>query len=319
MLQQSAQSLETATALSPSGASQSGDQNLLRIVAGATDVFPSRVNQRTWRGDLAERWIDISAIPELAAIEETAEHWRIGAMVTWSDLIAKALPEMFTGLKQAAREVGGQQIQNRATLVGNLCNASPAADGVPPLLCLDASVELSHAEGQRLLTLGEFIQGNRKTARRPDELVTAIIVPKQSAAKQLWPPTQKAGHDDGATFTSGFYKLGSRRYLVISIVMAAALIQTDSESVITDCRFAVGACTPVAKRLYELEKSLCGQSIPELLQNPQELHKADIAASLSPITDVRASASYRSDMVSRVILELLEQHHAVVQRQGQSS
>jgi len=264
MLQQSAQ-LPGAAAPSQSAASQGSGQNLLRIVAGATDVFPSRVSQRTWQGGLAERWIDISAIQELAAFEETAEHWRIGAMVTWSDLIVKALPEMFSGLKQAAREVGGQQIQNRATLVGNLCNASPAADGVPPLLCLDASVELSSVKGQRLLTLAEFIQGNRKTARRADELVTAIIIPKQSASKELWPPAQKAAQADGDTFTSNFYKLGSRRYLVISIVMAAALIRTDAGGVITDCRFAVGACTPVATRLYELEKTLQGQSISELL------------------------------------------------------
>ena len=325
LLQQSVQPLSTtpsqqgAVSTKATATVQPGDQDLLRIIAGATDVYPSKVSQRTWQGGLAERWLDISAMDELASIEETEEHWRIGAMVTWSDLIAASLPEMFTGLKQAAREVGGQQIQNRATLVGNLCNASPAADGVPPLMCLDASVELSRAGGQRTLALADFLQGNRKTARRADELVTAIIVPRQSDSRHQWPSVQKAASNDGSTFTSSFYKLGSRRYLVISIVMASALIQTDAEGVITACHFAVGACAPVATRLHELEKALTGQSIKTLLQKPQALHQSDLAKYISPISDVRASADYRSQMVSRVLHELLERHSNVAAGRGQSS
>jgi len=315
LLRQSAEPSST-TDVSPS---DGRGRNLIRIVAGATDVYPAKVSQRTWQGEAAERWLDISAINELASIEETPEHWRIGAMVTWSDLITASLPEMFTGLKQAAREVGGQQIQNRATLVGNLCNASPAADGVPPLLCLEASVELCSSEGKRVLALGDFLQGNRKTARRVDELVTAILVPGQSASQGQWPPTQTATTGEGGTFTSSFYKLGARRYLVISIVMASSLIQTDAQGVITDCHFAVGACAPVAKRLPELEKALTGQSIQELVQNPVALHQKDIERYIDPITDVRASAQYRSNMVSRVVLELLERHYQIATVQGQLS
>ena len=324
LLQKSARTLSSSASdgLSQtvaSAASPSGSHHVLKIVAGSTDVYPSKVSQRTWQGGMTEGWLDISAIDELAAMEETSEHWRIGAMVTWSDFIAASLPEMFTGLKQAAREVGGQQIQNRATLVGNLCNASPAADGVPPLLCLDASVELASTEGQRLLALSDFLKGNRKTARRADELVTAIIVPKHSASQSPWPSTQTPVTNQGGTFTSSFYKLGSRRYLVISIVMASALIQTDTKGVITACHFAVGSCAPVASRLHELEKAMTGKSIVELLQKPEAIHQLDLKKYIDPISDVRASAEYRSHMVGRVLIELLERHLQVASAQGQLS
>ena len=94
------------------------------------------------------------------------------------ELIEADLPPLFDGLKQAAREVGGRQIQNAGTIAGNLCNASPAADGVPPLLALDAEVELAGRAGTRRLPLGEFITGNRRTALAPGELVVAIHVPQ---------------------------------------------------------------------------------------------------------------------------------------------
>ncbi len=109
--------------------------------------------------------------------------------------------------KQAALRIGGVQIQNRATVVGNICNASPAADGVPGLLCLDAQVELSSRSAKRNLPLGEFIKGNRNTVIHADELVSALLIPKLPE-----------------TALSGFEKLGTRSYLVISIVMVAAVL-----------------------------------------------------------------------------------------------
>ena len=99
----------------------------------------------------------------------------IGARTTWTDLVRHPLPPAFDALKQAAREVGSVQIQNVASVAGNLCNASPAADGVPPLLALDAEVELRSARRARAcLPLGDFILGNRRTALQAGELVTAI-------------------------------------------------------------------------------------------------------------------------------------------------
>ena len=161
-------------------------------------------------------------------------------LTTWSEVIDAALPAWFDGLKLAAREVGGRQIQNRGTIGGNLVNASPAADGVPPLLSLGAEVELASRRGQRRLAIDEFILGPRRTALADDEILTAVLVPK---------PSRQA--------VSGFAKLGSRRYLVISLVMAAALIEHD-EGRIVAARISIGACSTVAIRLNALEAALAG-------------------------------------------------------------
>ena len=121
------------------------------ILAGGTDFYPARVGR-----PVDVNVLDITRLPELRGIELSAGAVRIGATATWSDLLAAALPPVFAGLKAAAREVGGMQIQNAGTVVGNLCNASPAADGVPPLLALDAEVELVSAGGTRRVILQDF-------------------------------------------------------------------------------------------------------------------------------------------------------------------
>src|SRR5690606_1490518 len=175
------------------------------VLAGGTDFYPARVGR-----PLDEDVLDISAIQALRGIEVHADHVRIGATTTWTDLIEAELPPWFQCLKLAAREVGGWQVQNAGTIAGNLCNASPAADGVPALLALDARVEPRSAREEQAVTipLAEFIRGNRRTARRPDQLVTAVLVPMPRHAAR-----------------SDFLKLGARRYLVISIVMVAGVLE----------------------------------------------------------------------------------------------
>jgi CO/xanthine dehydrogenase FAD-binding subunit len=191
---------------------------------------------------------------------------------------------MFDGLKQAAREVGGRQIQNAGTLAGNLCNASPAADGVPPLLALDAEIELAGASGARRLPLASFITGNRRTALAPGELMVAIHIAK---------PEHEA--------RSAFVKLGARRYLVISIAMAAATLEIDGGR-IAAARIAVGACSAVAQRLPRLEAALLGAPVDQRLGNLVD--EAQLAP-LTPIDDVRGSAAYRRDAVVTLLRRLL--------------
>ncbi|MFV2038027.1 MAG: xanthine dehydrogenase family protein subunit M, partial [Paracoccaceae bacterium] len=134
-------------------------QDSVSVIAGGTDWYPGL-------GDAPApaNILDVSAVPEFQGVTRQQNGWRIGAATTWSDLISADLPDAFDGLKLAARDVGSVQIQNVATLVGNICNASPAADGVPPLLCLDAQVEIVSHSGTRLLPLAEFITGVRTTA-----------------------------------------------------------------------------------------------------------------------------------------------------------
>ena len=135
------------------------------VLAGGTDFYPARVGRA-----IDEDVLDIGGIAALRGITVDDSGWRLGATTTWSELIEADLPPLFDGLKQAAREVGGRQIQNAGTLAGNLCNASPAADGVPCLLALDAEVEIAGPAGRRLLPLRQFITGTRRTACASDDL-----------------------------------------------------------------------------------------------------------------------------------------------------
>jgi len=240
------------------------------VLAGGTDVYPA-----LGESPVSSPLLDISRIGDLRGITPSPGGGiRIGALTTWTDIVRAALPPAFTALQQAAREVGSVQIQNRATIAGNLCNASPAADGVPPLLVLDAQVELASRSGTRTLPLSDFLQGNRKTARDSSELLTFIHIPPAGL------------HGDSA-----FFKLGSRRYLVISIAMIAARLAADGDGIITDAAVAVGACSAVAQRLQALESALIGQP----MEAASSLVKAQHLAVLSPIDDVRAPASYRMD------------------------
>jgi CO/xanthine dehydrogenase FAD-binding subunit len=241
-----------------------------KIIAGGTDVYPAAK-----RGISPKFFLDLTRLDGFAEITEHEGLHRIGAATTWSQIAKFDLPPAFDALKQTAKEVGSVQIQNTGTIAGNICNASPAADGIPSLLALDAKVELaSAARGTRVLALSEFIQGVRKTALAEDELMTAILFP---------PVPVGAG--------SAFEKLGSRRYLVISISMVAAVITCDDERRIVDARVAVGSCSPVAQRLPELEHDIIGKKVQEIKLTERHF------APLSPIDDVRGSRLYRLDVV----------------------
>ena len=242
----------------------------LIVLAGGTDYYPGRVGQ-----PLDDDLLDLTGIAALRGIGDRGDHWRIGALTTWTDVIRADLPACFDGLKDAAREVGGVQIQNAGTIAGNLCNASPAADGAPNLAALDAAVELSAADGMRRLPIADFLTGNRTTALDDGEIVTAILVPKLPDAA-----------------ISAFLKLGARRYLVISIVMIGIVLVPD-EGVVGDARIAVGACSPVTRRLPALEAALKGRLLDGTLGEAASAESVESV--LSPIDDVRGSAAYRLD------------------------
>ena len=149
------------------------------VIAGGTDVYPMATDAHAWGREGPRRLLDITDVDELQGIESQKDgHW-IGSRVTWSDITRASLPSYFDGLRLAAKEVGGLQIQNRGTVAGNICNASPAADSVPPLLALDAIVEIAAVKGTRKLPLSQFIKGNRRTALDTGELVTGLFIPKR--------------------------------------------------------------------------------------------------------------------------------------------
>lgn len=253
------------------------------VLAGGTDVYPVRTARRAWGNPAHKDVLDISAVPGLKGITEAADHWRLGALTTWTELARADLPPLFDAYRRAAREVGGVQVQNLGTLAGNIVTASPAGDGIPNLLALDAQVELQSSAGTRTLPFCAFATGYRQTALRPDEMVTALIVPKLAGARAT------------------FLKLGARKYLVISIAMAAAVVATDAAGCIVQARIAVGACSAVAQRLTTLEAALIGTPLSEAAGLVLGRH----LAGLSPIDDVRATAAYRLAAAEALVRDAL--------------
>lgn len=244
-----------------------------QIIAGATDVYPRTVGR-----ELSDDALDLTGVAELRGIDEVDGLWRIGALTTWTDVASASLPAQFTGLQQAALQIGGLQIQNRGTVGGNLCTASPAGDSIPMLLAMSASVELVSHSGTRLVPLDEFITGYRSTVLQSSELVASIQIPSRSGP-------------------SNFQKLGSRSHLVISIAMVATQIEDGPAPTV---RVAVGACSPVARRISGLEGQLnsdCDPQIAAAYDYPE----------LDPIDDVRGSASYRHDVVGPLVARSIEQ------------
>jgi len=252
------------------------------ILAGGTDIFPAHVDRPP-----PKALVDISRLPGMRGISRNGRTLRIGAATTWTDIARAGLPPAFDMLRQAALEVGAQQIQNRGTIGGNLCNASPAADGVPPLLALEAKVELVSTRGPRLLGLQDFLIGNRQTARAPDEIMTSIVI-----------------DDELPEARSTFVKLGARKYLVISIVMIAALVEMDSGGRIREARIAIGSASAVATRLHMLERRLAGMTPGSGLA---DVVTDDMLAGLSPIDDIRATAGYRRDAAAELLRRTLVQ------------
>ena len=260
-----------------------------RILAGGTDLFPADAAELGWgrRGinhPDSVPILDITAIDELSCIRRFPNRTEIGALVTWNEAMESDLPAWFDCVRLAAREIGGRQIQNRGTLAGNLCNASPAADGIPALLVLDARVRLQHRDGSREVPLQSFVCGNRRTCLEPHELMTAIVIPSPAPGAR-----------------STFLKLGARRYLVISIAMIAACLAIE-DGCVRDARLAVGACSEVARRLTDLEARLAGARPDDA---PNLVREEDFD-SLSPLDDVRSSAPYRRHGARALVLRALD-------------
>ena len=241
----------------------------LTIAAGCTDLLPS-----TQQDNLGDNILDISGINSLRNIDFENGFRRIGSGVTWTDIVENNnLPNCYDMLKECSLQIGSQQIQNLGTIGGNLCNASPAADGVPCLLSLNASIELLSVNGKRVLKLEDFIKGSRKTELQNNEILSAILIPKEAEIGR-----------------SSFLKLGARKYLVISIAMIACKLNLEKD-IISDIAISVGSCSAVAKRIKSLENLLIGKSIKDELTTI--ILNYNYENYLSPINDIRGTNNYR--------------------------
>jgi carbon-monoxide dehydrogenase medium subunit len=253
-----------------------------RPMAGGTDLI---VQMRSGR-NAPSAIVDIKRIAGLSGVRVlSGGGFAIGAATPCTALKDDvALSLAWPGVVEAANLIGSVQVRNRATMAGNLCNASPAADGVPPLLTLDAEVELASPRGIRRLALADFIEGPRRTACAPDEILTAVHVPKAALQGR-----------------ASFLKLGARAHLVISIVMVACRV-VEQDGRVAEISLAAGSCSPVARRLSRVEAALLGQPMAGLAE---KIRAEDVAAHLAPIEDIRASAGYRLEAATELLRRVL--------------
>lgn len=210
-----------------------------RPLAGGTDVLVLVRHEKP----TFERVVDISRVPEMKAIERRGDEIIVGAAVTFTEAAeSPLLQEVAAGLVEASLTVGGPAIRNAGTLGGNTVNAAACADGVPPLVCLDAVAHLRSLSGSRSLPVSEFIQGANRTGLQPGELLTHFTFPLPPAG------TRQA-----------FIKLGRRNAQAISRLSMAAAGHLDTAGRIDYVRLVPGAAMPSPRRVAEVEAFLMGQ------------------------------------------------------------
>jgi carbon-monoxide dehydrogenase small subunit/xanthine dehydrogenase small subunit len=247
----------------------------VRPLAGGTDILVAAKDARQDRAAL----FDVSAVPELRGIKDRDDHVWIGAAVTHTEIVESALLARWVpALPPACAVIGGPQIRNRGTVGGNLANASPAADTVPPLLAAEAVVELVSVGGRRELPLPDFIKGYRETALAHDELIVGLRVPKRTGVRGT------------------FLRLGQRQAQAISKV-SVAVAMTFRDGQPDWVRVTLGSVAPTVVRAPEAEKALLAGGY-EGLQRAKEAVRNEVA----PIDDLRSNRDYRREMTA-VLLE----------------
>lgn len=252
-----------------------GDQ--AHVLAGGTDLL---IKMR--RGTVKpEAVVDISAINELRGIDYKNDYVVIGALTTHSQICqSMKMGEWAQVLVKACLELGSQQIRNRASIGGNVGNASPAGDSIPPLYVLEAEVHLNSLKGERWVPVEEFFTGPGTTVCKSGELITEIrFRPLERGTKSF------------------FHKIGQRRAVTIAKVSAAGILNLEGTNV-RSCRFALGAVGPTVIRLHKAEEFLTGKNLTGDLAD----EVADLAGELcSPISDIRSTVDYRRRMASVLI------------------
>jgi len=254
-----------------------GAEGSARYLAGGTDLLLALERAQAQGAEGPARVIDLKRIPGLEGIEALSDGGlRIGALTAMAAIAAHAdIRARLPALAQGASFVGGPAIRNRATLGGNLCNASPAADTSPALLACGAAVEIAGPEGARALPLAELWLGPRRIALAAGEVVTAVRVPAP-----------------GARSGTAFRRI-TRTAMDIALVNAAARVRLDGRGRIAEAALALGAVAPAAILVPEVARALAGRAPEEAAWREAQ---ALAQAAARPIGDVRASADYRREM-----------------------
>jgi carbon-monoxide dehydrogenase medium subunit len=251
-----------------------------RLLAGGTDLLLDMKQRIVWPAAM----LDLNRIPNFSTIEMRGDDLHIGAMTRLNNIRDSAtVKERAPLLSEAIGRLAASPIRNRATIGGNLCNASPAADTAPPLLVLDASLRLRGPDGERIVKISEFFVGPGQTVRKADEVLTEVVIPCE-------------------TGRSAFAKLGRRKSFTLSIVSVAGF-GVIKDGKFTDVRVALGAVAPTPIRSRMIEDALRGLAADE-----EHIARAvkRVKQEVSPISDVRASAEYRREMAGVLTKRVLQ-------------
>lgn len=253
-----------------------------RIMAGGTDLL---VKLRQC-GQPIPAVFCLEQLPELKQSGWQQAEFCIGAAVTQQQLLDNAVVQKeYSGLHQALRELASPPIRHAATLVGNICSASPAADSLPPLVAMDATVDILGPSGCRILSVADFITGPGQTRLQPGEFVRGVRLPRLP---------------QGAV--SVYHKVGKRKALAIAVTSLAAVYRTTADGVLQTIRLAWGSVGPTVVTAQPVEEFLRGKPLTEAA-----LRQAGALArqAVNPIDDVRASADYRRSLAGNLLLKLL--------------
>lgn len=254
-------------------------------IAGGTDIIPRMKSVYS----KAEALLDLSKVEELNFIREQEKYVDIGACTTFTQILnSPVLQKEAPALTQASAQIGSVQTRNRGTLGGNVANASPAGDTLPPLLIHNAQVALASSQGSRIISLGEYLRGPGKKDQKPEEIIHYLRIEK--LPKRM---------------VSIFLKLGNRQGMAISVASVALCIlpSDSSDHPVQEVRLALGAVAPTAIRIPTVETLFTEHPLSEksVLTAAQEA-----ASHCAPINDVRASRDYRYKIVEKLIARAFE-------------
>jgi len=255
-----------------------------KLIAGGTNVIPE-MRAKTFK---PEALIDISQLKNLSYIKEEKKRIRIGSLTIISEFASSKIIQKYAPIvSRAASQLGNPLVRNRATIGGNLADASPAADTAVPLLALEATVITDRDGGKgRTIPIDRFFTGPNQTVLKKDEIVKEIVFPKPDSNTKM-----------------GYFKLGLRNAMAISVVSIAIVMEMETEEC-KKVRIGLGAVAPTPIRAYQTEGILVGKKITtELIKTCAN----EVAKEISPITDIRASAEYRREMASVLLRRLIQQ------------
>jgi CO/xanthine dehydrogenase FAD-binding subunit len=253
------------------------------VLSGGTDlVVLMKQGKRT-----PEMLVSLKHIKELKEIKLEADgSLRIGPSATLNEIsCSKVVNDFQPAIAVAAASVGSNQVRNRGTIGGNICHASPSADTAPILLTLDAKVELKGLNGSRVVPLSEFFVGPGKTVIEPGELLTGILVPASSAGLK-----------------AVFLKLGVRKAMEISIASVAVALKMNDD-ICKTARIAFGAVAPTPMLSKKVENCLVGNKVLDKVEEAADI----VMGECRPITDIRATADYRRQMIGVLVKRALEE------------